>query len=65
MRENVKVTLAVVFVFAAMYLFTVLSPYLLEGGSQTVFLYGTFLFLTIIGFVALILVVGKMTKRKN
>jgi len=64
MGESVKVTLAVVLVFAAMYLFTVLLPYLMEGGSQTIFLYGTFLFLTIIGFVGLILVVGKITKRK-
>ena len=65
MRKDVKVTLAVVLVFAAIYLFTVLLPYLLEGGqSQTVFLYGTFLFLTIVGFIVLILVVGKITKRK-
>jgi len=64
MKENVKVTLAIVFVFAAMYLFTVLLPYLLEGGQETVFQYGTILFITIIGFIALILIVGKITKRK-
>ncbi len=64
MKENVKVTLAIVFVFAAMYLFTVFLPYLLEGGQENVFQYGTILFLTIIGFIALILVVGKITKRK-
>jgi len=64
MKENVKVILAIVFVFAAMYLFTVLLPYLLEGGQSENFRYGTFLFLTIIGFIVLILVVGKITKRK-
>ena len=64
MKEDVKVTLAVVLVFVAMYLFTVLLPYLLEGGQETVFQYGTILFLTIVGFIALILVVGKITKRK-
>ncbi|HKM75099.1 MAG TPA: hypothetical protein VJZ32_01620 [Candidatus Bathyarchaeia archaeon] len=64
MKKNVKVALAIVFVFVAMYLFTVLLPYLLEGGEETVFEYGTILFLTIIGFIALILVTGKVTKRK-
>ena len=64
MEENVKVTVAVVLVFVAMYLFTVLLPYLLEGGQETVFHYGTILFLTIIGFIALVLIVGRITKRK-
>ena len=64
MKEDVKVTLAVVLVFVAMYLFTVLLPYLLEGGQETVFQYGTILFLTIIGFTALVLIVGRITKRK-
>jgi len=64
MKENVKITLAIVVVFVAMYLFTVLLPYHLEGGQETVFQYGTILFLTIIGFIALVLVVGKITKRK-
>ncbi len=63
-KENVKVTLAIVFVFVAMYLFTVLLPYLLEGGQGETFRYGTFLFLTIIGFIVLILVVGKITRRR-
>ena len=65
MRENVKTMLAVVFVFASMYLFTILLPYLLEGGqSGEVFQYGTILFLTIVGFIALILPVGRITGRK-
>ncbi len=64
MKENVKVILGIVFVFAAMYMFTVLLPYLLEIGQGDTFRYGSFLFLTIIGFIVLILVVGKITKRK-
>jgi hypothetical protein len=64
MKENEKVILAIVFVFAAMYLFTVLLPYLLEGEQGETFRYGTFLFLTIIGFIVLIIIVGKITRRK-
>jgi len=63
---EIKVTLAIVLVFAAMYLFTVLLPYLLEGEQDvSLFRYGTILFLMIVGFIGLVLVVGKVTKQKS
>jgi hypothetical protein len=66
LRENIKVTLAIVLVFAAMYLFTVLLPYVLEGGQEvSLFKYGTILFLIIVGFIGLVLVVGKVTRQRS
>jgi hypothetical protein len=66
LRENLKVTLAIVLVFVAMYLFTVLLPFVLEGEQDvSLFKYGTILFLIIVGFLGLVLVVRKVTRQRS